>query len=94
MKALQTEHREEVPKVKNVDFVIGLRLQRYMRVFLDDGRILDVPLADFATLDEASPGQLRNWELIAGGTGIHWEDIDEDLSVAGLVKDYATAGRA
>jgi hypothetical protein len=56
-----------------------------LRVFLRDGRELSVPLAWFPRLASASPEQLRTWRLIGGGVGIHWEELDEDLSVVGLL---------
>lgn len=55
-------------------------------VHLLDGRILIVPLAYFPRLLHAAPEQLRNYELSGGGTGIHWDDIDEDISVEGLLQ--------
>jgi hypothetical protein len=54
-------------------------------VLLVDGRELHVPLEWFATLREARPEQLANHRLIGGGVGIHWPDLDEDLSVQGLL---------
>ena len=55
------------------------------RVVLDDGRELSVPLAWFPRLSPGTPEQLRNWELIGRGEGLHREDLDEDISVAGLL---------
>jgi hypothetical protein len=52
---------------------------------LDDGRILGVPLVWFPRLDHATPEQRSRWEVIPGGDAVHWPDIDEDLSVAGLL---------
>lgn len=52
---------------------------------LEDGRTLGVPLVWFSRLDKASPSQRANWELIPGGDAVHWPDVDEDLSVAGLL---------
>lgn len=53
-------------------------------VLLRDGRELGVPLLWFPRLRKASQEQLNNWRLIGNGIGIHWEDIDEDLSVSAL----------
>lgn len=50
-----------------------------------DGRTISVPLVWFPRLSEASPSQLQNWELLGDGEGIHWPELDEDLSVAGLL---------
>jgi hypothetical protein len=54
-------------------------------VTLTDGRVVSVPLVWFPLLADASPQQRSGWELIGGGIGIHWEAIDEDISVASLL---------
>ena len=54
-------------------------------VFLADGRILNVPLAFFPRLLHADPRQRERYELSGGGTGIHWDELDEDVSVEGLL---------
>ena len=54
-------------------------------VQLADGRELTVPLEWFPRLREGSAAARQNWRLIGGGVGIHWPDLDEDLSVAGLL---------
>jgi hypothetical protein len=54
-------------------------------VHLQDGRSLTVPLEWFPRLRDATPEQRVRWELIGPGTGIHWPDIHEDISVAGLL---------
>ena len=56
-----------------------------MWVALTDGRQLSIPLVYFPRLLNATPEQRNNYELSGGGTGIHWEEIDEDISVAGLI---------
>lgn len=56
-----------------------------LRIFLVDGREMAVPLAWFPRLREATPEQRVNWRLIGGGEGIHWPDVDEDISVAALM---------
>ena len=56
-----------------------------MHVHLTDGRIISVPLIWFPVLREASPEQRTRYELGAGGRGLHWPELDEDLSVAGLM---------
>lgn len=55
-------------------------------VVLADGRELAAPLAWFPRLLEATPDQRRNWRLIGGGHGIHWVDVDEDVSVVSLLR--------
>jgi hypothetical protein len=57
-----------------------------LRVVLDDGRKLSVPLAWFPRLLAAAPAQRADWRLIGGGEGIRWESLDEDLSVRGLLR--------
>lgn len=52
---------------------------------LIDGRTISTPLVWFPKLSQATPQQLNNWELLGDGEGIHWSDLDEDLSVAGLL---------
>lgn len=58
----------------------------FLRVTLADGRELAVPLVWFPRLLDATPAQRGNWRLIGRGQGIHWPDLDEDLSVAGLLR--------
>jgi hypothetical protein len=55
-------------------------------VALADGRGLSVPLVWFPRLLKATPDQRADWELIGDGEGIHWPRIDEDISVAGLLR--------
>jgi hypothetical protein len=57
-----------------------------LTVVLDDGRTVSVPLAWFPRLLQASAKQRKEWELIGGGIGVHWEAIDEDISVASLLQ--------
>ena len=64
-------------------------------VDLADGRTLTVPLAWFPRLVAATVAQRERWQLCSGGFGIHWPDIDEDLSVEGLLRGApAATGRA
>jgi hypothetical protein len=56
-----------------------------MWVALSDGRRLGVPLAYFPRLLSAKPEQRQRYELSGGGTGIHWDELDEDISVDGLL---------
>lgn len=57
-------------------------------VSLSDGRVLSVPLAWFPRLAHATPEQLREFELLGEGEGIHWPSIDEDVSVRGLLEGW------
>ena len=56
-----------------------------LTVELADGRALSIPLAWFPRLLHGNPQERNNWRLIGGGYGIHWPDVDEDLSVEGLL---------
>jgi hypothetical protein len=57
-----------------------------LTVLLADGRTVSVPIAWFPRLVAATPKQRADWEFIGGGIGIHWESIDEDISVASLLQ--------
>ena len=69
-----------VPKAESVKVAAGT-----LRVDLDDGRTISVPLAWFPRLYHATKEECANWRLIGKGQGIHWENIDEDISVEGLL---------
>lgn len=56
-----------------------------MYLQLDDGREIAVPIEWFPSLRDANDDQRRNWRFIGGGEGIHWEDLDEDILVEGLL---------
>jgi hypothetical protein len=56
-----------------------------LHICLSDGREISVPLSWFPHLHHATDDQRQQWELIGNGVGIHWEAIDEDISVAGLL---------
>jgi hypothetical protein len=53
---------------------------------LADGRIVSVPLAWSWRLSNATPAQRRRFEIIGNGEGVHWPDIDEDLSARGMLQ--------
>ena len=56
-----------------------------MRPTLADGRVVPVPLERRPRLRDASPRQRAHWRLTGRGEGIHWRDVDEDVSVRGLL---------
>ena len=56
-----------------------------LHVVLADGRELSIPLAWYPKLAAATPEQRNNWRWIGGGVGIHWPDLDEDLSIRGML---------
>ena len=57
-----------------------------LSVTMKDGRTITVPLAWYPRLLNASPQQRTNWRIVGGGYGIHWPDVDEDLSTEGLLR--------
>ena len=56
-----------------------------LTVDLDDGRTISAPLAWYPRLQYGSPDERNNWRLIGANGGIHWPDIDEDISVKSLI---------
>jgi hypothetical protein len=68
-------------RVLGVDFT-----DDQMSVTLHDGRVISVPLVWYPRLLGASPAQRKNWNIAGGGYGIHWPDLDEDLSTGGLLR--------
>ncbi|OFW28632.1 MAG: hypothetical protein A3J28_16815 [Acidobacteria bacterium RIFCSPLOWO2_12_FULL_60_22] len=73
-------------RVKDVHFT-----EDTMAVDLLDGRTIIVPLVWYPRLLEASPEQCRNWKISGAGYGIHWPDLDEDLSTEGLLRGAPAA---
>ena len=69
----------EVPEVLDVK-VTGSKLS----VSLSDGRTIGVPLLWFPRLKQATREERHGWRVIGGGRGIHWQALDEDISVEGL----------
>lgn len=72
---------ETHPLAQNVEFT-----DDDLIVSLVDGRKVTVPLVWFPRLVAAKKSQLKNYELLGDGEGIHWPEMDEDLSVAGLLR--------
>jgi hypothetical protein len=72
------ELNDRVTDVRVTDNALEVRLR--------DGRVVSAPLGWFPNLLAATPAQRANWELAAAGHGIHWPEIDEDLSVAGPLR--------
>jgi hypothetical protein len=78
MKPLATElHMASVQNVAVTDEALS--------VDLSDGRTVSVPLASFPRLLHGTPDERRNWRLIGEGKGIHWLELDEDISVENIV---------
>jgi hypothetical protein len=76
-------------RVKNV----GLT-EDTLSVDLVDGRTIVAPLVWYPRLLDATSEQRQNWQVSGAGYGIHWPEIDEDLSTAGLLRGAAEAVRA
>ena len=76
-------------RAKDVRFPEG---EQVLSVDLVDGRTITVPLAWFPRLLHATPEQRANWQICGGGFGIHWPDVDEDLSTEGLLRGAPAAG--
>ncbi len=68
------------PQAINIEYTDSLLI-----VELADGRSISASLIWFPRLSKASKEQLKNWKILGDGEGIHWPDVDEDLSVAGLL---------
>ena len=62
-------------------------------VDLMDGRTITAPLAWYPRLMEATPKQRSNWQIAGAGYGIHWPDVDEDLSTEGLLRGAPAPNR-
>ena len=61
-----------------------------LSVDLGDGRTISVPLVWFPRLVHGTPKERNNWRLIGRGEGVHWEDLDEDISIEGLLAGHAS----
>ena len=72
----------EIQTVKGSNVVVS---EDTLTVELADGRSLSVPIAWYPRLFHGSQLERENWELIGDGEGIHWPDLDEDISVEGLI---------
>ena len=55
--------------------------------YLVDGRVISVPLAWSWRLSEATPAQRNRFEILGNGQGVHWEDLDEDISAGGMLHE-------
>ena len=77
---MSTSHPEAEPRASTVSVS-----DEALTVVLSDGRTLSAPLSWFPRLEAASAEEREHFELVGGGVGIHWPDLDEDLSVAGLL---------
>lgn len=60
-----------------------------MVIILNNGHLVKTAISLYKRLQPASQQELEQWQLISGGTGLHWEQFDEDLSLKGFIKDSA-----
>lgn len=74
--AIETDTRVDDVRFDADSLIVGLK----------DGRKISAPLAWFPRLLNASPAELAAFEVAGGGYGIHWPDLDEDLSIDGLLR--------
>ena len=70
----------DLPKIRDVRVT-----EDTLSVDLEDGRTISVPLAWYPRLAYATPEERRRFEIVGAGYGIHWPDLDEDISVEGLL---------
>lgn len=77
---MSTSHDEVPPVAAGVEVT-----ETHLRVHFEDGRRLEVPLAWLPRLRDARPKQRRRWRLLGDGSGIRWPELDEDVSVTGLL---------
>ena len=81
MSILKTEPREARARAVSVS-------EDTLAVELQDGRTVSVPIAWYPRLSHGSESERRDWRLIGDGLGIHWPQLDEDISVEGLLLGY------
>ena len=74
--AIKTDERVKTVRISEDSLVVDLM----------DGRTISVPLAWYPRLVNAEPKLLRNWTIAGAGYGIHWPDLDEDLSTEGFLR--------
>jgi hypothetical protein len=79
------------PNIKEPD-AVGLQItDESLIVDLNDGRTISVPLTWYPRLLNAKPSERANWRFIGKGQGIHWDDLDEDISVESLLEGRPSA---
>lgn len=87
MPGMNTSQIRPDERVRTVTFT-----EDTLSVEMADGRTITVPLAWYPRLLHATPQQRAKWQIAGGGYGIHWPDIDEDLSTEGLLRGAAAPG--
>jgi hypothetical protein len=84
----QVVDRQTIAKVYVPTSAVAISVEfddEMMHVGLADGRIVSAPITWFPTLRSATSAERENYEISPAGVGIHWPDLDEDLSIAGLM---------
>ena len=74
--------------VKDYNYFLAVDIsftEEHINLILSDGREVKTPLVFYPRLVNATKKQLENFRFLGGGEGIHWPDLDEDLSVEGIV---------
>ncbi len=74
-------------RIKAVHFHPDIDL---MLIVLNNKKVLQRPISTSSRLQKATIEQLNNYQLISGGVGIHWPELDEDLSLKGFLKEEIT----
>jgi hypothetical protein len=75
------------PEPRPGERILDVHLTEHtLAVDLADGRTITVPLACYPKLLHATAEQRSNWQIAGGGFGVHWPDVDEDLSSAGMLR--------
>ena|ERR1051325_10798206 len=77
--------------VRARDLIIYKELD-LMVLILNNGSIFQFRISDYPRLRNASEKELKNWKMLSGGTGFHWEKLNEDLSLKGFIKTAALNG--
>jgi hypothetical protein len=85
---MRTSPTSEVNEVRAVDVKVTAE---ELRVDLEDGRTVVVPLPWYPRLLHGSPAERNRWRLVGRGHGIHWPALDEDISVEGLIAGHRSA---
>jgi hypothetical protein len=75
-------------KIKDIEVT-----DEMITAYLTDGRVVSVPLVWSWRLAEATPEQRKNYEIIGSGQGVHWPEIDEDISAEGMLYGVPAAHR-
>ncbi|MCC5877137.1 MAG: DUF2442 domain-containing protein [Candidatus Sumerlaeia bacterium] len=84
---MDTSRTESSIHIRNVNFDAGK-----LNVVLSDDRVLSFPMEWYPRLLHATDAERGNWRLLGGGEGVHWEEIDEDLSLDGFLNGRPAVG--